>query len=104
MAAGENKTEKPTPRRLEKARKEGQVIQSPEMLSAATLVALVGSAALMGPWFVRFFRNQIQQALTCDVTAVSDSQVFIEYINQKIIDAMLVMAPFLLILMISFPV
>jgi len=99
MPAGENKTEKPTPRRLEKARKEGQVVQSPEMLSAATLIALVGSAALLGPWFIRFFRNQIQQGLTCDVTAVADNQVFIEYINQKIVDAMLLMSPFLLILM-----
>lgn len=101
MPTGENKTEKPTPRRLEKARKEGQVPQSPEMLSAVTLIALTGGAAAMGPWFVRWCRNQIEQGLSCDVSVVADSQVFIAYMNQKIIHALLVMSPFLMILMFA---
>ena len=50
---GQNKTEQPTSRRLQKAREEGQVLQSQEFVSAATLLTLVGSTALLGPWFSR---------------------------------------------------
>jgi flagellar biosynthetic protein FlhB len=101
MPPGENKTEKPTPRRLEKARKEGNVAQSPEMLSVATLFALVSTTALVGPWFVNWFRVQIEQGLSCDVSAVADIQTFASFINQKIIHCILIMSPFLAALMVA---
>jgi flagellar biosynthetic protein FlhB len=99
MPAKENKTEKPTQRRLEKARQEGQVPQSQEMLSAATLLGLVGSAALLGPWFVRWSKNQILDGLSCNIWTLENSQAFIGLMNQKIIDVLLVISPFLVILM-----
>lgn len=101
MPAGENKTEKATPRRVEKARNEGQVAQSPEMLSAATLIALVITVALLGPWFVNWCRTQIQLGLTCDVSVVANAQIFTEYANQKIISVMMVISPFLAGLMVA---
>jgi flagellar biosynthetic protein FlhB len=101
MPTNDNKTEQPTPRRLEKAREEGQVPQSQEMLSAATLLALVGSAALMGPWFVRWSQNQIRDGLSCQTAMLDNSQAFSAFINQKIIDVLMIISPFLLILMVT---
>ncbi len=101
MSDKDNKTERPTPRRLEKARGEGQVPQSQEMLSAATLLALVGSAALLGPWFVRWSQNQIREGLSCHISVLENSQTFNVFIGQKIIDVLVVISPFLLILMVA---
>jgi flagellar biosynthetic protein FlhB len=47
---GTEKTEKPTPRRQEKARQEGNVARSMEANSAAVLIAGVGSLILFGGW------------------------------------------------------
>ena len=99
MPANENKTEKPTPRRLEKAKDEGQVLQSQEMLSAVTLISLVGAAALLGPWLVHWSRIQICEGLSCNnITVMENSRSFIAFVNEKIIGAILVMSPFLLFL------
>ena len=101
MTGKESKTERPTPRRIEKAREEGQVPQSQEMLSAATLLALVGSAALLGPWFTRWSKNQICEGLSCQISVLENSQAFNAFISQKIIDVLFVISPFLLILMVA---
>ena len=101
MTSKESKTEFPTPRRLEKAREEGQVPQSQEMLSAATLLALVGSAALLGPWFVSWSKNQICQGLSCQTSILENSQSFNAFACQKVIDVLILICPFLLILMVA---
>ncbi|MHC4855087.1 MAG: flagellar biosynthesis protein FlhB [Planctomycetota bacterium] len=101
MPANDNKTEQPTPRRIEKAREEGQVPQSQEMLSAATLLALVGSAALLGPWFVKWSQEQIRDGLSCNISVLENSQAFNAFTGQKIMDVICVICPFLLILMVT---
>ena len=50
-----SRTEAPTPRRLEKARKEGQFPSAKEFVSALQFVALLGVAAVgSGPWLAAF--------------------------------------------------
>ena len=102
MAPGaENKTEQPTAHRLQKAREEGQVPQSQEMASAVTLIALVGTTALLGPWFVRWCKQIIREGLSCDTSVAADSQVFISFVNGKIIDSLMMISPFLLALVVA---
>lgn len=101
MAEKESRTEKPTPRRLEKAREKGQVPQSQELLSALTLAALVAVTALAGPWFTTWCKNQITSGLSCDTSVLENSQVFVGFINDKITGGIMVMIPFLLALMIA---
>ncbi len=51
MADKSNKTEKPTPRRLEKARKEGQFLSSKDLVGAVQFVVFVGLlGSLAGEW------------------------------------------------------
>jgi flagellar biosynthetic protein FlhB len=52
MADKEQRTEQPTPRRLEKARREGQFSSSKELLGAAQFLVFVAVLAAWGPgWF-----------------------------------------------------
>src|SRR6266508_2621919 len=64
--SGENRSEKPTSKRRGEARKRGQVAKSPEINSAAVLVATVASLMLFGPYLLRkleeIVRVGIQQA------------------------------------------
>jgi flagellar biosynthesis protein FlhB len=101
MSEKDSKTEKPTARRLEKAQDKGKVVQSQELLSAITLAVLVGITALAGPWFTTWCKNQITQGLSCDTSVVADSDVFVAFLNDRIVDSLLVMSPFLLVLMIA---
>ncbi|MBN2512628.1 MAG: flagellar biosynthesis protein FlhB [Sedimentisphaerales bacterium] len=96
--ADTNKTHQPTARRLQKAREEGQVTQSAEMVSAVTLVTMLAVCALLGPWFISWGKNELVEGLSCRSELIENSQVFIAYINSKIIGSMLIMAPFLLAL------
>ncbi len=101
MSEKDNKTEKPTPRRLEKAQEQGQVAHSQEFMSAVTLAALAGVTALVGPWFTTWCKNQILSGFSCDTSVMESSQAFMAYLNERILDSMLVMTPFLLALMIA---
>jgi flagellar biosynthetic protein FlhB len=91
------RSELPTPRRLEKARQKGQVPQSQELASVATLAVLVLALALLAPTLMQWFTQAIKSACSGsgEVSIFSDSKAFIEYSNAKIIDTMLVVSPIL---------
>lgn len=101
MADNSNKTEKPTHRRLEKARDDGQVPHSQELMHAATLTALTGITVLVGPWFTQWCKNQIVGGLSCQTAVFDSGQSFMEFFGSRVIDSMLVMTPFLLALTIA---
>src|SRR6058998_2758552 len=61
--SGENRTEKPTPKRRGEARKRGQVAKSPEINSAAVLVATVASLVLFGPYLMRKLEEIVRVGL-----------------------------------------
>jgi flagellar biosynthetic protein FlhB len=96
--ADTNKTHEPTPRRIQKAREQGNVPQSQEMISAITLIALTGATALMGPWFMAWCKKELIESLHCRAELFDNSQVFTAWLNSKIISGMLMMTPFLAVL------
>jgi len=89
------RTEQPTPRRLRKAREKGQVPQSQELTSVATLVTLTLMLALLAPTLLQWFLVKIRQGLSGSVTVFTDSQAFVRYGNARIVDAMLAISPIL---------
>jgi flagellar biosynthesis protein FlhB len=98
--ADASKTQFPTGRRIQKAREKGSVIQSEEAISAITLIALTAAMAFLGPWFIAQIKLEIIESLQCRYELLENSQVFITFINGKIIQAMVLMTPFLTILAI----
>jgi len=101
MSTGQNKTEQPTQRRLEKAVEQGQTAQSQEILSAVTLIALVACTALLGPWFTNWCRREIIDGLRGDVSVLENSQTFIAFLNAKIISGMMMLTPFIIVLTVA---
>src|SRR4051812_16240532 len=50
---GASKTEEPTPRKLEEARKKGDVVKTPDLSALASLAAAATVVALAGGWMSR---------------------------------------------------
>jgi len=87
------KTEQPTPKRLEKAREKGQVPQSQELASVATLVVLVMMLALLAPGLMQWFFMQMKRGMLCEIGIFSDRGAFVNFVNTKIVDSMLIIWP-----------
>jgi flagellar biosynthetic protein FlhB len=92
------RTEQPTPRRISKARKKGQVPQSQELTSTVTLLVLVAAVALLSPSLLQSFIVQVRQGLSCGNAVFADSKSFLDFINGKTIDLMLIICPILIAL------
>jgi flagellar biosynthetic protein FlhB len=54
-----SKTEQPTQRRLDEARRKGEVVKSPEVAAFAALAAAVGVVTLGGGWMARSMADQL---------------------------------------------
>jgi len=98
------KTEQPTPRRLQKAKQKGQVPQSRELASAATLMALVLMVAYLAPsllqWFIVKLKSFCGGSVPIDI--FSDSNAFIQFVNAKIVDSILIISPILVALFAAY--
>lgn len=89
------RTEQPTPRRLQKAREKGQVPQSQEFESVATLLALVLTLALFAPNLLEWFVTKFKLGLSHQTDIFANSKTFIQFINGEIVDSALIISPLL---------
>ncbi|MFC1781104.1 flagellar biosynthesis protein FlhB [Planctomycetota bacterium] len=87
------KTEQPTPRRLQKAREKGQVPHSQELTSVVTLLILVAVIALFGSTMQNWFEQEMEQGMSCENSVFADSNTFISFFNGKLLDTMLILLP-----------
>ena len=95
------KTEQPTPRRLEKAREEGQVVQSQELPAVAAVVVLTFVLALTGPGILKWFIRLMERGLSANPDVFSGNESFTRYFNHMLGDAIIVMLPLLMSLFIA---
>lgn len=89
------RTEQPTPKKLERARKKGQVPQSEELTSVITLLALITIVALTGPSLLQWSVTQIRQGIFCENIVFADSTSFWNFTRSKIADSILAVCPIL---------
>ena len=89
------KTEQPTPRRLEKAKEEGQSAQSQELPAVVAVAALTLVLAVSAPSLMRWFMAQIEQGIVVSPGTFADQESFVRYFNSKIGGAIIVMLPLL---------
>jgi flagellar biosynthetic protein FlhB len=89
------RTEQPTRKKLERARKKGQVPQSQELTSIVTLLALIMIVALLAPSLLRWSVMQLKNGMSCENAVFADSRSFMSFINTKIIESILVVCPIL---------
>jgi flagellar biosynthetic protein FlhB len=93
------KTEQPTSRRLSKAREQGQVPQSQELVSVAALMALVVTLALLAPNILQWFIIKTRHGLSSQIDVFSDGKAFINFINNKIAESIVLISPILIALL-----
>ncbi|MBP8604249.1 MAG: flagellar biosynthesis protein FlhB [Phycisphaerae bacterium] len=89
------KTEQPTPKRLEKARQEGQVAQSQEFPAAVSLAAVVLAGLALTPFLLNWFTTQLREGLYGESGVFADPATFVQYLNAKLSSALFVTAPLL---------
>ena len=95
------KTHYPTFRKLQKARQKGQLPQSQELMSVATLLVLVAMVALLGPSLTKWFIVQIKHGMSCENIVFSNTEAFTAFINGKTADLILVILPVLAALFVG---
>jgi flagellar biosynthetic protein FlhB len=90
------RTEQPTPRKLQKAREQGQVPQSQELASAFSLVVLLLTVAVLGPGLCRWCRQKLEAGLSAGpVNVFADTQTFVRFLNENTVDMLVVTFPIL---------
>jgi flagellar biosynthetic protein FlhB len=103
MAEGSvaEKTEQPTPKRLQKARTKGQVPQSQELTSIVTLLVLVSMVVLFSPNLVQWMQTEIKEGLSCQNGVFTDTRAFLEFVHRKLINLALMISPILAVLFVG---
>jgi len=108
------RTEQPTPRRLEKAREEGRIPQSQELAGAATLLSLLLGLTVLGPGLLRWCRQKVEAGI-CTVpigaseatpfgvttNAFADVHAFVRFVNENTLDLIVVLLPLLAVLSVA---
>lgn len=89
------RTEQPTPKRLQKAREEGQVARSQELPAAVSVAALTLVLAVSAPSLLRWFMEQIEQGLGGNPGIFANTESFVRYFNARAGHALFVMLPVL---------
>ena len=87
------KTEPPTPKRLAKAKGKGQTPQSQELMSFLSILVLITMITFLAPQLMQWFSMQIREGMTGQISVFKDSGSFINFINAKIIDSILITCP-----------
>ena len=87
------KTEQPTPKRLEKAQKEGQVAQSQELPAVMSVVVLTLVLALSAPSLLKCFMALIETGFSSGSSVFVDNKSFLLYFNSQVGSAIVAILP-----------
>lgn len=95
------KTEQPTPRRLEKAREEGQIPQSRELSTFLVLISGITGLWLMGDWFSGRILSVLRQGFSFDRAVAFDTKLMLSGMGDLFTQVLLTLLPLFGILIIA---
>jgi flagellar biosynthesis protein FlhB len=95
------KTEPASPRRLEKAREEGQVPRSPELSTFAVLIAAGSGLWLMGDHLTGQLRSLIKEGMQVPRDVGFDSSLLTERLLDQSSHALVAFAPFFILMIVA---
>jgi flagellar biosynthetic protein FlhB len=99
--SSQEKTEEPTPRRIEKAREEGQVPRSQELKTTAVLMMGTSGLLVFGADIGQSMRAIMYESFALPREAMYDTHQMGLYLFNAALDATIVLAPFLVLLWIA---
>jgi len=99
--SSQEKTEEPTPRRLDKARDEGQVPRSKEL--GTTLVLVCGAAGLLmfGPFMADRIAAMAKNSFSFNRETAFDTGMMTSYLDASALEAAIALAPWLFIVLLA---
>ncbi|MEC8104496.1 MAG: flagellar biosynthesis protein FlhB [Pseudomonadota bacterium] len=99
--SSQEKTEEPTPRRLQKARDEGQVPRSKEL--GTTMVLVIGAAGLLmfGPFMSQRIAAMAKHSFSFDRETAFDTGMMTSYLDASALEAGIALAPWLVLVLIA---
>ena len=92
-ASAAERTEQPTTKRLSEARRKGNVPQIQELVSVVTLLALMVAIALSSEHLAGWATSLIKEGMSCRTQVFSSPAAFINFLNAKIIDSIIISIP-----------
>jgi flagellar biosynthetic protein FlhB len=92
------RTEPASPRRLEKAREEGQVVQSRELATFVVLMVGGGTLWALGNALSTGMAQLVRSGMMFDASLIADPERLISRLSSQTMDAVTVFAPLLLLL------
>ena len=98
---GQEKTEDPTAKKLEKAKEDGQVPRSKELTTTAILLCSMFSFLFFGPLLYQKISGLTQLAFTLPREAAFDPQLMFSILGDSIYAAFIGLAPFFIILAVA---
>jgi flagellar biosynthesis protein FlhB len=101
--ASDQRTEKPTPRRLEKAREEGNFLSSRELVGAAQFAVFLGAMTAIGSGFLVLFREHFRATVSGAFRAAyGPAEVYVFYRDSLALFARLLAPLFLGLVLVPF--
>ena len=95
------KTEAPSPRRLEQAREEGQVPQSRELSTFLVTVTGAATLLLLGGWMAGRVSGLLRDGFAFDRRAAFDEKVMLDMLERMLSGALLTLMPLFFALLIA---
>lgn len=89
------RTERPTQRKINKAKQEGKVPQSQEVGHVTSIVVLVATLALLAPKLMQWLAIQMKGGMSGQIEVFASNRAFVQFLNSKIADSALVICPIL---------
>jgi flagellar biosynthesis protein FlhB len=87
------KTEQPTSKRLSETRGKGNVPQINELVSIVTLIGLIAAIAASSGKLAGWATALTKEGMSCQTHIFSDPGAFINFLNTKIIDSIIISTP-----------
>lgn len=97
----QEKTEQPTPKRLEQAREKGQVPRSKELNTMAVMATGAAGLMLFGGWMLSGLAQLLVTGLTFPGSSEAATSDAVELLASSVLSALWLLAPLLLMLMVS---
>ena len=105
MAAesGQERTEQPTPKRLNEARKKGQIARSRELNTTLVLLAGAGGMIFLGDNIMLGLKGIMTRGLTLKREVLFNPDTMVDFFMGGVVDALLILAPlFVLLVFVAF--
>lgn len=98
--AGQNKTEQATPRRIQEARRKGQVAKSQELTGAFVLLSLVTLMATSSEWYIEQFYRLFTLHLRSFSIFNVDERSLVFLVQMELYNMLVLLAPMLAVALI----